>query len=81
MDFTREPPFPDACRTGRAFITPCYTASLHEFLVDGELWLAFHVAGHGWQSPRRGRIENVNDTGTLAAADGSERSVFWKPDP
>ena len=44
MTFTKDAPFPDAQRTGRAFITPCCTAGSREFLVDGVLWLAFHVA-------------------------------------
>ena len=47
MTFTKDTPFPDAQRTGRAFITPCCTASADEFLVEGVLWLAFHVTGHG----------------------------------
>ena len=38
---TRDPPFPDACRTGR--------------------------------------IEDSNETGTVAAAGGTERQVFWTP--
>lgn len=77
---TRDPPFPDACRTGRCFITPCCTASTHEFLVDGAHYLAFQVAGHGWWPARPGRIEDINDTGTLVAADGAERRVRWRPD-
>ena len=74
------PPFPDACRTGRAFITPCCTASTREFLVDGVLYLASRVAGHGWWPARRGRIEDINDTGTLVEADGTERRVYWRAD-
>lgn len=49
-DRTPEPPFPDACRTGRKFITPCCTSSLHEFVADGTLHLASRVAGHGWSA-------------------------------
>lgn len=74
------PPFPDTCRTGRAFITPCCTASTREFLVDGVLYLASRVAGHGWSPAWRGRIEDVNDTGTLVEADGTERRVYWRAD-
>ena len=81
MEFTQEPPFPDAQRTGRAFITPCCTAATHEFLVDGVLWLAFSVAGHGWAAPWPGRIEDINnDDGTMVEADGSERRTYWRAD-
>ena len=76
-DRTKEPPFPDACRTGRAFISPCCTSSVREFLVDGVFYLAGSVAGHGWNQPWPGRIEDINDTGTLVAADGTERRVFY----
>ena len=79
MDRTAEPPFPDAARTGRAFISPCCTASIREFLVDGTLWLAGSVAGHGWGQPWMGRIEDINDTGTLVDADGTERPTRWNP--
>ena len=44
---TPEAPFPDACLTGRAFISPCCTSSTQEFMVDGTLYLASSVAGHG----------------------------------
>ena len=74
------PPFPDACRTGRAFITPCCTASTREFLVDGVLYLASRVAGHDWSPAWRGRIEDINHTGTLVEADGTERQVHWRAD-
>jgi hypothetical protein len=79
-DPTRDPPFPDACRIGRAFIPPCCTAITREFLVDGMLYLAFHVTGHGWFPPRHGRIEDINDTGTLVDADGTERRIRWRSD-
>ena len=79
-DRTPNPPFPDACRTGRAFISPCATASVREFKVDGQLWLAGRVAGHGWSTPWPGSIEEINDTGTRVEADGSDRQVFWRPD-
>jgi len=78
-DRTTNPPFPDACRTGRAFITSCCTSSTREFLVDGVLCLASRVAGHGWFPPHRGCIEDINDTGTLVDADGTERHVQWQP--
>ena len=78
-DRTPNPPFPDACRTGRAFISPCCTASVTEFLSGGQLCLASRVAGHGWSAPWPGCIEDINDTGTLVDADGSERPVFWRP--
>ena len=74
------PPFPDACRTGRSFITPCCTASSTEFLVDEVLHLAFSVVGHGWWPARPGRVEDINDTGTLVEADGSCRRVVWRAD-
>ena len=77
---TRDPPFPDACRTGRMFITPCCTASTHEFLVDGALHLASRVAGHGWFPARPGCIEDINDDGTLVDADGTERRLRWRAD-
>ncbi len=80
-EFTRDPPFPDAQRTGRAFISPCCTAGTFEFLVDGTLWLAFNVAGHGWGSPHQGSIDEINDTGTKVDTDGTERRVRWIPTP
>ena len=79
-DLTRDPPYPDACRTGRAFITPCYTSATREFIVDGVLYLASHVTGHGWFPPRHGCIEDINDTGTLVDTDGTERHIQWQPD-
>lgn len=78
-DRTQEPPFPDSSRTGWAFISPCCTSSVREFLVDGTYWLAGRVAGHGWSQPWRGRVQDINDTGTLVAPDGSERRVWWQP--
>ena len=81
MDRTPASPFPDSARTGRAFISPCCTASLTEFLVDGELWLAGSVAGHGWGKPWRGSVDDINDTGTLVERDGTERPVRWRPAP
>jgi hypothetical protein len=77
---TREPPFPDACRTGRMFITPCCTASTHEFSVGNVLHLASRVAGHGWSLAWPGRIEDINDDGTLVETDGTERPVRWRAD-
>lgn len=75
---TRDPPFPDACRTGRKFITPCCTASQTEFMWDGVLWLAFHVAGHGWFSARPGSIDCINDDGTIVERNGGERRIRWR---
>ena len=80
MNRTPKPPFPDSARTGRAFISPCCTAGIDEYLVDGILWLAGHVTGHGWAAPWQGRIEDINDTGTIVDADGRERRVFWRAD-
>ena len=77
---SRQPPFADTCRTGRKFITPCCTASVTEFSVDGQFWLASHVAGHGWRGSWRGSIDDINDTGTRIEADGSERRVVWTPE-
>jgi hypothetical protein len=77
---TRNPPFPDACRTGRLFITVCCAASTREFLVGGALCLAFHVEGHGWFELRPGCVDDINDDGTLVEADGTERPVRWRAD-
>ena len=77
MTRTPNAPFPDATRTGRAFISPCCTASVTEFRFDGVLWLAGNVAGHGWNEPWQGNIDDINDTGTKVAANGTERRVFW----
>ncbi len=77
---TRDPPFPDALRTGRSFISPCCTARTHEILVDGILHLALRVAGHGWFPACPGRIEDINDHGTLVDADGTERRLHWRAD-
>ena len=79
MDRTKEPPFPDTTRTGRAFISPCCTASVTEFLVDGQHWLASSVAGHGWSQPWLGSVDDINDTGTLVEDDGTERRIYWRP--
>ena len=77
---TAEPPFPDACRTSRVFLTPCCTASTREFIVDGVLYLASSVVGHGWSAPWQGRIEDINDDGCVVEADGRERRICWRPD-
>jgi hypothetical protein len=79
MDRTTNPPFPDTARTGRTFISPCCTASITEFLVDGHLWLAGSVAGHGWSQPWLGSVDDINDTGTLVGVDGTERRIYWRP--
>ena len=79
-DTTEDPPFPDACRTGRAFISLCCTAGTYEFCVDGTRYLSTSVAGHGWFAARPGRIEDINDTGTLVEAPGNERRVYWRTD-
>ena len=79
MTRTPDAPFPDATRTGRAFISPCCTASVGEFDIDGVLWLAGSVAGHGWSQPWQGSLDSINDTGTLVEADGTEHRVFWSP--
>ena len=77
---TRDPPFPDACRTGHKFISPCCTASQTEYLVDGVLHLASRIAGHGWFPARPGRIKDINDDGWVVEADGRERRIRWQPD-
>ena len=77
---TPEAPFPDARLTGRAFIASCCTSSVREYMVDGVLCLASRVAGHGWSAPWPGRIEDVNDTGTLIEKDGSQRPIRWRAD-
>ncbi len=77
-DRTPEPPFPDACRTGRKFISPCCTASVCEFLADGTLHLASSVAGHGWSAAWSGCVEDINDDGTIVGADGTERRIRWR---
>jgi hypothetical protein len=77
---TKDCPFPEEAKTGRMFITPCCTASVNEFLVDGELWMCGSVAGHGWGKPWKGKVEDINDTGTMVDADGSERKVYWRAD-
>jgi len=78
---TRDPPFPDACRTGRAFITPCCTAKQTEFLAQDVLYLALHVAGHGWFPARPGSIDSINDDGTIVGKGGSERRIRWRAGP
>lgn len=54
------------------------TASTHEFLMDGAIHLASWVAGLGWFEPRSGCVEDINDDGTLADADGTERRLRWR---
>lgn len=48
--------------------------------MDGVLYLAFHATGYGWFFPSHGRIEDVNNTGTLVEADGTERRIQWQAD-
>jgi len=74
----RDPPFPDACRTGRAFITPCCTAKQTEYMVDGVLYLSFYVVGRGWFPARPGSIDSINDDGTIIEKDGSSRRIRWR---
>ncbi len=62
---TSEPPFPNACRTGRMFISPYCTASVREFLAGSTLHLASYVAGRGWSATWPGR---------------SERRIRWRAD-
>jgi len=50
-----------------------------EFLVAGQHWLASSIAGHGWSQPWPGTVDDINDTGTLVDADGTERPVRWRP--
>lgn len=80
MHRTKDAPFPDAERTGRCFITPCCTSAIYEFIVDGEFCLSNSVVGHGWSQPWPGRVEDINDTGHLIEADGTERAVYWRAD-
>ncbi len=80
MDRSKYAPFPDNTRTGRAFISPCCTASITEFSINGTLWLAISVAGHGWTKPWIGSIDDINDTDTIVDADRTERRIFWRPD-
>lgn len=77
---TPDPPFPGVLRTGRRPITPCRTASTHEFLVDGEHHFATRVAGHGWLPSDSGRVEFIDDTGSVVEADGTERRVCQRPE-
>ena len=69
--------------TGRRYITPCCTASTVEFVDDeGKKFLRCQVAGHGWTSDFwAGVVEDINDTGTIVEADGTERKIFWRPEP
>jgi hypothetical protein len=77
-DRTPEPPFPDACRTGRMLIPPCCTASVRGFLAGSTLYLASHVIGHGWSPAWSGRIEDINDDGTMVEAAGRGRRIRWR---
>jgi len=55
---TKEAPFEAHEATGRIAISPCCTASVHEFKRDGKTQLAGTVAGHGWRSPHEGKLED-----------------------
>lgn len=77
---TPEAPFPDACLTGRAFVTSCCTSSTRKFYADGVLYLASRVAGHGWSAPWPGCIEDINDDGCVVETDGREHRIRWRPD-
>ncbi len=45
---------------------------------DGVLYLAFHVAGHGWFPARPGSIDCINDDGTIVEKNGGERRIRWR---
>lgn len=70
--------------TGRLFISPCCTAASVEYADEnGKLYTRYRVAGHGWQSEYvAGSVDDINDTGTITEADGTERKVhFREPKP
>lgn len=73
---------PRMVETGRKYITPCCTAATVEYRDEsGALFLRCHVAGHGWTSDYfAGSVDEINDTGVIVEVDGTERSVFWKPE-
>jgi len=50
----------------------------HEFLAGCTLHLASRVAGHGWPAAWPGRIEGINDDGTIVEADGTGRRIRWR---
>ena len=68
-DHTPAPLFPDTCRTGRMFVTPCCTAGVFKFRADSTHHLASHVAGHGWSAAWPGQIEGIDDNGTIVEAE------------
>jgi hypothetical protein len=68
-----QPPFPDATRTGRAFVPPCGTATIIEFRIGAALWLAQRYVRHGWSPAWPGSIEDITYPGTLLDADGRAR--------
>jgi hypothetical protein len=55
---TEEQPFEKHEATGRLVISPCATASVHEFKRDGKTMMAGHVTGHGWSAPHEGKAED-----------------------
>ena len=73
---TREPPFPDACRTGRRFTWSGSADSVHEFDVDGCMHLASHVQGR-WCATWPGMVQDINCDGTITDRDGTEHRVRW----
>lgn len=77
MTRTAEAPFSDETRTRRAFVSLCCTSLVAEFSVDGVLWLANRIVGHGWSRPWQGSVDGINDTGTLIDADDTERAISW----
>ena len=68
-EHTPEAPFPDACLTGKAFITPCCTAGVFEFRADSTPHLASHVAGHSWSAAWPCQIGDIDDDGTIVEAE------------
>ena len=46
--------------------------------ADGMLHRVSRVAGHGWSAAWPGRIEDINDDGSIAEADGTERPIHWQ---
>ena len=77
---TKEAPFLEEARTGWSFTSPCCTAGVTEFLVNGLYYLAGSVAGHGWSQPWIGRVTDINDDGTITRPDGTEYRICWRAD-
>ncbi len=77
---TMDCPIDESLKTGRAYVSPCCTSSITEFLLaDGRTVLCGSISGHGWGEVRDGTIDDIYDAGTFVEADGTETYRPFNP--